>query len=97
MKGLEPGNLKQGLFRLKDDAKAKYLYFGSHGFIGQHSGFGVLVMRVLKLEKNGIHIDDYLELQEMGSTPQIIPKSQSFSQNNSLPFSPGYGIIRCKL
>ena len=50
---------KKGLFRLRDNAGARCLYFGKDGFVGAHHGFGRTIYRVVLILKEGIAIRDY--------------------------------------
>ena len=89
IKGKEPGNLRHGLFRLGNQAKAKCIYFGERGFIGQHEGYGHPVRRLIELdpENTSIRITDstegHLELQKL-----------TLGRETHLScYSPGYGWL----
>lgn len=79
--GREPANLNLGPFDLRGGAEGECLYFGTHGFIGRHAGYGPWVYRIVALEDGGISILDFAEseLSLCDPTP------------SSLPFSSGYG------
>jgi hypothetical protein len=54
----EPNRLDFGIFRLPDQTRARCLYFGDHGFAGEHWGFGARVCRVVTLDDASIIIRD---------------------------------------
>lgn len=81
--GREPANLDRHLFDLRDMAPGECLYFGAHGFLGRHAGYGPYVYRQITLENDAIVIDDFADAELELSDPSPEP----------LPFSPGYGRL----
>lgn len=79
--GREPANLNLGPFDLRGGAEGECVYFGTHGFIGRHAGYGPWVYRIVALEDDGVSVLDFAEgeLSLCDPTP------------SSLPFSSGYG------
>lgn len=76
--GREPGRLDLDPFRLDAAGRGECLYFGPRGFIGLHRGFGAPVYRVVRVDANTIHVNDY------GTGLSAAPAEPP-------PFSPGYG------
>jgi hypothetical protein len=83
----EPSSLKDGLFRLTDEARTECLYFGEKGFAGRHHGFGDPIYRVIRLREKAIHMIDGTE----GHTPLKDIYSSTAGPITSVPFSIGYG------
>lgn len=91
-KGMEPGNLKLGLFQLGNEARAKCLFFGAEGFVGRHSAFGWEVYRVVVIEEKKIIITDYID----GGDIALSFNERFLEGRDSLDVpsvSPGYGVI----
>ena len=89
--GREPGKLSLGLFRLGDKAKAKCLYFGEHGFVGCHWGFGDPVYRIVTWTQHGLRIIDYQKKTsglKIGSGSRL----RNDQKTDFIPFSKGYGF-----
>jgi hypothetical protein len=78
--GAEPASLDEDLFRLADP-RAHCQYFGEHGFVGCHEGYGSTVWRLVEIADDAVRITDWTEadLQLSGNTQQP-------------PYSPGYGM-----
>ena len=88
LRGLEPGNLKSGLFCLGNDAKGSCLCFGEDGFIGMHYGYGFPISRAIMVLENTIRITDFTpENVRLEPIRQLNPE-----QPSTTPFSPGYGL-----
>lgn len=88
LRGLEPGNLKSGLFCLGNDPKGSCLCFREDRFIGMHHGYGFPVFRAVMVLKNTIRITDFTpESVRLEAIFQINPERPS-----TTPFSPGYGL-----
>jgi len=81
--GTVPANLDRGVFDLRDCAEGKCHYFGCHGFIGSHSGYGEDVYRIIELHNDSVEIHDFVEGGLFISNPTPLP----------LPFSQSYGRI----
>lgn len=79
--GREPAYLGRGLFDLRGAAEGECLYFGAHGFVGRHAGYGSWVYRIITLESDRITVCDFAE----GGLPMADPTPEQ------LPFSPAYG------
>jgi hypothetical protein len=79
VEGREPSRLDLGLFRLGGDPRARVLYFGEEGFVGQHEGFGAPVHRRVAIAEDAVMVVDWSTLDL--SAPTAPP-----------PFSPGYGL-----
>jgi hypothetical protein len=79
----EPADLTRGMFDLRGGAVGECLYFGTRGFIGRHSGYGLGVYRIISLEDTRIVIHDFADgnLTIADPTP------------DSLPYSYGYGRV----
>jgi hypothetical protein len=88
VKGLEPGNLQNGLFCLGNDAQGSCLYFGEDGFVGMHHGYGFPVFRTVMLLKNTIQIIDHTTVV----SPLEDMNQPSPDQSSIIPFSSGYGL-----
>ena len=78
--GAEPASLDEDLFRL-GDPEAHCQYFGEHGFVGCHDGYGSTVWRLVEFADDAVRITDWTEadLQLSANTQQP-------------PYSPGYGM-----
>lgn len=69
----EPASLDVGPFLLPNDAEGTCLYFGEHGFIGRHTGYGYAVSRVIRRDSNAWMVEDYSngdELVELALTAE---------------------------
>lgn len=80
LSGKEPSDLGEGIFRLRDTARAECLEFGDGVFVGRHSGYGELIWRHVKVRDTGVEVLDWYE------------GAESLAEWNPPPFSPGYGI-----
>ena len=80
--GKEPANLSQGVFDLRGAPQGECLYFGPHGFVGRHAGYGVWVYRMVALENGRVVIKDFSEsgLQIADPTPAPLPYSQAYGR-----------------
>ncbi len=94
----EPGDFSAGPFRLKDHAHARMHAFNAREFLGAHDGFGETVFRRLRLETDGVVIEDLYGGSETGPATRIedlappSPAALGALWNLTLPFSPGYGV-----
>jgi hypothetical protein len=61
----EPASLDVGPFLLPNNAKGTCLYFGEHGFIGRHTGYGYAVSRVIRRDSKAWVIEDYSNGEEL--------------------------------
>lgn len=94
--GREPGRLDLGAFRMRDDAKARCLYFGPHGFVGEHWGYGAPVRRRIALTDEGIVISDS-GLPNAAPAGPVRCVGKCAMQRHfaiAVPCSPGYGEIQ---
>lgn len=80
--GLEPANLTQGLFNLRGAPQGECLYFGPHGFVGRHAGYGEWVYRMVVLANGSIVINDFSEggVEITDPTPEPLPYSQAYGR-----------------
>lgn len=80
--GMEPANLAQGVFNLRGAPRGECLYFGPHGFVGRHAGYGAWVYRMVALDSGRIVIRDFSEggLQIADPTPAPLPYSQAYGR-----------------
>jgi hypothetical protein len=80
--GKEPAKLSQGVFNLRGAPQGECLYFGPHGFVGRHAGYGAWVYRMVALEGGRIVIHDFSEsgLQITDPTPAPLPYSQAYGR-----------------
>ncbi|MDZ4730669.1 MAG: heparinase II/III family protein [Xanthomonadales bacterium] len=88
--GREPGDLSL-LFSLPDASQAKCLYFGRHGFVGTHQGYGKPVYRVVAFEEGHVEIRDYAvagTLEACCFVDTVTAQSRFIGP----PFSAGYGL-----
>jgi hypothetical protein len=70
----EPSRLDEGLFVMRDSARASCLYFGRSGFAGEHGGFGAPVLRAITLEADRVIVEDGSlgePLVRLEATPQL--------------------------
>jgi hypothetical protein len=81
--GREPSRLDEGLFVLKDSARASCVYFGRSGFAGEHRGFGPPVMRAITLEAERVVVED-------GSLGETLVRLEATPE---LPVSSKYGCL----
>lgn len=94
----EPGDLSAGSFRLEDRSHARVLYFKGREFLGAHEGFGQSVFRRVRLEANGLTIEDLYGGSEIVASSFITeynpasPAELAALWELTLPFSPGYGL-----
>jgi len=86
VEGREPGRLDLGLFALGNAARAACLYFGPEGFVGQHTGYGAPLCRMVAIIRNAVCITDFWQ-SEKGNVAHPLAVSP-----NPPPYSPGYGI-----
>ncbi len=89
--GAESGGLKNGLFEIKGDPKARCLNFSRFIFEGEHFGFGTQVVRSISIEENSIEIRDYVECGI--SQIDIKPFYDGHPLTPQLLHSNGYGKI----
>jgi hypothetical protein len=84
--GMEPANLSQGVFNLRGAPQGECLYFGPHGFVGRHAGYGAWVYRMVALESSRIVIHDFSEddLHIADPTPTPLPYSQAYGRSMEL-------------
>lgn len=61
----EPASLDVGPFLLPNDGEGTCLYFGEHGFIGRHIGYGYAVSRVIRRDSTALLIEDYSNGEEL--------------------------------
>ena len=87
IKGLEPGNLDVGLFKLGGVSGGNCVYFGNKGFVGQHCGYGVAVWRMLHIMKDKLFIIDYIP--ECNAAGTKIWRKTNYKSNN---ISVRYGV-----
>ena len=80
--GKEPANLAQGVFNLSGSPRGECLYFGPHGFVGRHAGYGAWVYRMVVLEIGRVVIVDFSEggLKIVDPTPEQLPYSQAYGR-----------------
>lgn len=83
VENLEPADLTRGVFDLRDCAEGECLYFGPHGFIGTHRGYGILVYRVIELRQDSVVVHDFADGNALVCDPASV----------KLPFSQGYGRV----
>lgn len=57
--GCEPGSLSLGTFSLGNEAQAVCLCFQDRVFVGQHVGYGFLVYRQIKIEREAVKVVDW--------------------------------------
>lgn len=95
--GREPNSLDLGAFRLRDETRARCLYFGPLGFAGEHSGYGTPVRRLITLNDNFITITDSgIPTAERTDPVRCVGMAEARRHFAlSAPFSPGYGEIEC--
>ena len=61
----EPASLDVGPFLLPNETEGTCLYFGEHGFIGRHMGYGYAVSRVIRRDSMGWIVEDYSNGEEL--------------------------------
>ncbi len=89
----EPGGLDLGLFWLGDEARARCLAFGPHGFAGDHIGFGAPLRRRVMIEDQRILITDS-GLPGPGDTVVCRTADEVRARlGGDVAFSPGYGCL----
>jgi hypothetical protein len=84
----EPASLEVGPFMLPDDAEGTCLYFGEHGFIGRHKGYGYAVSRVIRRDSQAWVVEDYsngeelvdLEMTAQGAWLPPVPVAQKYGR-----------------
>jgi hypothetical protein len=72
--GREPSRLDEGLFVVRDSARARCVYFGRSGFAGEHGGFGAPVLRAVTLEGDRVIVEDGSlgePLVRLGTAPRL--------------------------
>ncbi|MDH5763414.1 MAG: heparinase II/III family protein [Nitrospinota bacterium] len=82
----EPNPIDHNLFQMRDRAQAQCLYFGDHGFIGMHKGYGSPVYRLIQVEEDKLIIKDGI------AGPEKLALLDPLNPTNGLSFSSGYGI-----
>ncbi|MBI2240382.1 MAG: heparinase II/III family protein [Magnetospirillum gryphiswaldense] len=87
----EPAALNLGPFRLDDTARAEVLAFDGLGFVGRHHGFGPPVWRRIRIETDGVVIDDS-GLDQGGEIRIDDPAALASLLGQGVRFSPGYGL-----
>lgn len=83
----EPASLEVGPFLLPRDAEGICLYFGEHGFIGRHMGYGYAVSRVIRRDASAWVIEDYSNGDELVE----LALSAQGSWLTPVPVAPKYG------
>jgi len=80
--GKQPAKLSQGVFNLRGAPQGECLYFGPHGFVGRHAGYGAWVYRMVAWESGRIVIHDFSEsdLLITDPTPAPLPYSQAYGR-----------------
>ena len=91
-KGLEPGSLEMGLWRLGDEAKAVCLQFDETCFLGRHQGYGENMYRQVRVLDNTIEIKDFWPSGVDFKT--LKEQYDSLSERGTLlRFCPAYGVL----
>jgi hypothetical protein len=92
--GREPAPLHLAKFFLPDHAKARCLYFGEDGFVGEHVGYGTPVRRIVMLRDDEIAIHD----QGLPGAPQTMRLSGRAEVRRHfappVPVAIGYGRLK---
>jgi hypothetical protein len=93
--GREPARLDIGTFRLRDETRARCLYFGEKGFAGEHFGYGKPVRRAIALGDETITITDIGLPGPHPRCPVRCDSKEAVGRHFALavPNSPGYGEI----
>jgi len=85
--GREPVDLSRGLFWFLDETSPECLHFGPEGFVGRHRGYGVPVVREVRVEEDRVIVrDGFTEASDLGLEPPGVSRP--------VPWSPGYGRRR---
>jgi len=79
----EPGDISIGPFIIGGDPQSKAIYFGVHGFIGKHVGFGSPIYRRISVEDTAVVVTDCAPGGELNQCDY-----------DRILFSPAYGIIQ---
>lgn len=61
----EPASLDVGPFLLPNNSEGTCLYFGEHGFIGRHTGYGYALSRVIRRVSRAWVVEDYSNGEEL--------------------------------
>ena len=94
----ETGDLSDGIFRLRDHAKARLHRFDDREFLGAHDGFGETVFRRVRWEPTALVIEDIYGGSEIAASTSVTeyepasPADLATLWGLTLPYSPGYGI-----
>jgi len=87
--GREPSSLGLGLFTLPDTTKARCLRFGPEGFLGQHLGYGIPVIREISVQPQAVLIRDWTGARQRCRSHLVTgPAEITFPP---IAFSDGYG------
>jgi|CXWL01.1.fsa_nt_gi hypothetical protein len=78
----ESGDLSLGAFTLGGNPHAAAIYFGVHGFVGTHDGYGSPVYRRITIEDVTVIVTDF------SNGSKVNPHT-----HEKIPYSPAYGII----
>jgi hypothetical protein len=91
--GREAPGTGLGLFEMRDRVAAKCLYFGTAGFAGCHAAYGVTVYRIIEIGAAALRIIDAPKGEgELSPLTPVFGVRSGWRE--SLPPSPGYGIVR---
>jgi hypothetical protein len=83
--GREPVDLSRGLFWFVDRTRPECLAFGPDGFVGCHHGYGVPVVREVRIRDESVVVRDaFAEPTDLRLEPPGF--------GLALPYSPGYGL-----
>ena len=99
VEGQEPGQLDQGIFRIKNAVRGECKYFQENGFVGVHQGYGKSIYRCIILFPNKITIiDTWIGggiLLKSHKLPNVCTRNISFSSATNPKittyWSPSYG------
>jgi hypothetical protein len=91
----EPGQLDQGLFRLSDLARAQCQYFGEHGFVGVHHGYGYPLYRCVEIDDHAVTVTDVVTgpLTLRTEDCALCRIARGDLRPPGPAFSPGYGTL----
>ena len=92
LEGRQAPGTGPGLFQMRDQARAQYLYFGAQGFAGCHRAYGSAVYRVIEIGADAIVITDAVE-GEGRLREQTAAFGWRCGWRESPRHSPGYGIL----
>ncbi len=101
VKGREPGNLDEGLFKLVDAVSGECLYFGEEGFVGRHYGYSSKIWLHIKFQECKLKISHiytypiqkFMEIPWMSCNFKNINAVYNYEKHSPLNnfCSPSYG------